>query len=291
MSYDLYFVEPQIGKEDFFAYFRGRRNYQVLEGQAVYENQDTGVYFLIDYNQPGSEDTDAIASTASASINYYRPSFFGLEVAEEISAMVNHFGFSIHDPQNEGMGDGPFSEAGFLRAWNHGNEFGYSAILRGEKSPKAVWSLPGERLEKIWRWNYKKAEVQELLTEDCFVPRIFMMIIAAKPVSVAVWPDAISELIPEVDYLFIGRDVLAPKKLFGSRQKDHVLVPFAEFRNDFEPYATLDYILKAYKLPAPQVPVKLQERVRGLRANGISGEGVTMDQVLNSEIVAKFETG
>src|ERR1041385_5776302 len=118
------------------------------------------------------------------------------------------------------MGNGPFSKDGFLKAWNHGNEFGYSAILRGDNPPEKVWTLPGARLEAIWKWNFDKAGVQESFAEDRFVPRVFFMNVAARVGSVAVWPDAISELVPEVDFLFIGREELAPRSFFGARRKD-----------------------------------------------------------------------
>src|SRR5258707_1150922 len=79
MSYDLYFTKPRITQEQFAAFFRGRRNYEVSDRQCVYENQDTGVYFIIDYNEQNGVDPEMIASTASLSLNYYRPHFFGLE--------------------------------------------------------------------------------------------------------------------------------------------------------------------------------------------------------------------
>jgi hypothetical protein len=291
MSYDLYFTKPRISREQFTAYFRARPNYEVSSEQCVYRNQNTGVYFIIDYNDENGADAEAIDSTASLSLNYYRPHIFGLEAVDEIAAFIERFGFSVHDPQVQGMGDGPFSKDGFLRAWSHGNEFGYSAILRGEEPPKTVWTLPGERLEAIWRWNFDTVRVQESFDEDRFVPRVFFMIIAGRAVSVAVWPDAISELVPEVDFLFIGREELAPKSFFGARKKDQILVPFSHFKSALEPYATADYSLAAFKLPAPRVPDELRTRVRTLRATGIAGEGISVDQVLNEEIVAKFKKG
>ena len=291
MSYDLYFTKPRITQEQFTAYFRARRNCELSAKQCIYQNQDTGVYFVINYNEADGADTVSVDSTASLSLNYYRPHFFGLEAAAEIAAFIDHFGFSIHDPQNEGMADGPFSEKGFLKAWNHGNEFGYSAILRGDNPPQRVWSLPGERLEAIWKWNQDKSKVQDSFGEDRFVPRVYFMIVAGRLVSVAVWPDAIAELVPEVDYLFIGRDELAPKSFFGPRKKDQILLPFDQLKSALEPYATAEYSLSAYELPAPKPPEELRRYVRALKTTGITGEGISVDQVLNEEIVAKFKRG
>ncbi len=291
MSYDLYFTDPRINRTQFREYFTHRKHYEVSDSQACYQNEDTGVYFLIDHNEGEEEDPEAISSTASLSLNYYRPHIFGLEAADEIAAFIEHFGFSIHDPQNEGMGDGPFSKEGFLRAWNHGNEFGYSAVLLGDNPPETVWSLPGGHLEKIWAWNYRKALVQESFGEDIFVPRVFFMMVAGQVVSAAVWPDAISELIPQVDCLFVGRDELAPRTLFGGRKKDRILLPFSELLSDLEPYETLKYSLPAYQVSAPRAPEHLRKRIRNLKSNDLVGEGIAIDRLLNAEIVSKIKNG
>jgi hypothetical protein len=149
-------------------------------------------------------------------------------------------------------------------------------------------ALPGERLESIWRWNRAKAAIQESFGEDIFVPKVFFMGVSDQVVSVAVWPDAISELIPEVDFLFIGRDELAPRSFLGIRKKDEMLVPFSQLATNLAPYATSDYSLPAYRLPAPEVPENIRDGIRNLRPTGIDGEGIPIDQVLNEEIVAKF---
>ena len=288
MSYDIYFTDPRISKEEFQTYFRGRPSYEVSDSQAVYQNEDTGVYFIFDYAEDEEKDPEGTDSVASFTLNYYRPHIFGLEAVDEVGAFIDSFGFAIDDPQNEGMVDGAFSKEGFLKGWNAGNEFGYSSFLRGENPPERVFALPGERLESIWRWNRAKAAVQESFGEDIFVPKVFFMAVSDQVVSVAVWPDAISELIPEVDFLFIGRDELAPKSFLGVRKKDEMLVPFSQLATDLAPYAISEYSLPAYKLPAPEVPENIRDGIRNLRPTGIDGEGIPIDQVLNEEIVAKF---
>ena len=288
MSHDIYFTKPRISQKQFGDYFRSRCNYEVSESQAFYKNEDTGVYFMIDYNEPEEGDSETIDSTASLSVNYYRPHVFALEAVDEVSAFIEQFGFSIHDPQNEGMGTGPFSKSGYLRSWNHGNEFGYSAILRSEHPPEKVFTLPGERLETIWKWNLQNSSLQKSVSEDIFVSRILYMVVDERVVSVVVWPDAIVELIPKVDFLLVGRDELAPKPLFGSRNKDQILVPFGDFVADLAPFATTDYFLPAYRLPA-RVPEQLRSRIRKLKQTGITGEGISADQVLNEEIVMKLK--
>jgi hypothetical protein len=288
MSHDLYFTRPGITQEQFTGYFGQRRHCQVTSRQCVYHNEDTGVYFLIDYEPQNDTDSETPESTESLSLNYCRPHFFGLEAAEEIAAFVEHFGLSIRDPQVDGVEDGPFSKEAFLKAWNHGNELGYAAFLDGEKPLEQVWTLPGARLEAAWRWNFARSRVQEALGEDRFVPRIFFMNVGGRAASIAVWPDAISELVPEVDYLFIQRDELAPKSFLGMRKKDQILVPFEQFKPALEPCHRTGHALAAYELPAPTVPEDLRAQVRALQPTGITGEAIAADQVLNEEIVARF---
>jgi hypothetical protein len=160
-------------------------------------------------------------------------------------------------------------------------------MLRGENAPERIFTLPGSRLESTWQWNREKAAVQESFTEDRFVPRVFFMVISDRVATVAVWPDAIPELVPEVDFLHIGRDELAPKPFWRARKKDEMLVPFGQLATDLAPYATSDYKLPAYKLPTPNVPEHLRAIVRNLKPTGITGEGITVDQILNEEVVAK----
>src|SRR5699024_5495930 len=152
MSYDLYFTKPKISQEEFETYFRARDHYTVSELQAVYQNKDTGIYFNFFFNHEPQkeehEDSEAIDCTATFNLHFYRPHVFGLEAAEQVSAFIDHFNLAILDPQIEGMGDSPFSRKGFVQGWNHGNEFGYSAILKGENVPDQIHPLPGERLER-----------------------------------------------------------------------------------------------------------------------------------------------
>jgi hypothetical protein len=108
MSYDLYFRKKNkanFSLDEFQKYFSGRPNYQVEKGQAVYGNDDTGVYFVMDHNEIKSEqpsETLAGISPANLSLNFIRPHVFGLEAEPEVHAFVKAFDFLIHDPQNEG---------------------------------------------------------------------------------------------------------------------------------------------------------------------------------------------
>jgi hypothetical protein len=287
MSYDLYFTKPRISIDQFDSHFAGNPLYKLTSGEAFYRNIETGVYFIFRYASSNSADDEETACAATFNLHYYRPHYFALEAVSEVTRFVERFNFSIHDSQMEGMDDGPYSPGGFVRGWNYGNEFGYSAILRGEERPHQVWSLPTRRLESIWRWNYLRKKHQEALSDDVFVPRIFFMIIEGAVAAVAVWPDAISELVPEVDFLFVGRAKLAPKNLFRSQMKDECIIPFAEARGVLAQYRTDEYSMPAYRLPSPETPRTVREFVCSLRPSRVSMTGIAADEVLNQELVER----
>jgi hypothetical protein len=96
-------------------------------------NAETGIHFRFDYCQERSDEW-ATGEYVAFRMNYFRPHISGLEAEIELSAFVNAFACAIHDPQLDGMGDGPYSASGFLRGWNTGNAFAYEAGLFN-----AVW--------------------------------------------------------------------------------------------------------------------------------------------------------
>src|SRR5436190_13882956 len=110
MSYDLFFTSAQISQEDFRSYFQKRPAYELHGNQAAYQNKETGVYFSFEYG----DTPPGFKYLASFNINYYRPHYFILEAEPEVSRFVERFGFEVHDPQTDGMGDGPYTPEGLL---------------------------------------------------------------------------------------------------------------------------------------------------------------------------------
>src|SRR6516162_652488 len=111
MSYDLMFSAgngKKLDKKAFKAYFRDRRNYQLGEGQAIYQNEDTGVYFIFDEPDNG---------VVAFNLNYFRPHIFGLEAAPELEQFAEAFAAIVTDPQGEIEDPGTFRREPFLRGW------------------------------------------------------------------------------------------------------------------------------------------------------------------------------
>lgn len=283
MSYDLYFTKPKISKEEFDRYFQRRSNYTLNNSQAFYENKDTGVYFSFEHNEDAhGEDGDGLDYSVMFNINFFRPTYFILEAEPEVTAFVGHFQCEIEDPQ--GNGNAQYSPAELKRGWEHGNRFGYKAVLQDKDGPDKIFSRPEQELTAIWQWNHSKEALSAAMTEDIFIPRIMFAIFDGELASLCVWPDAISTLIPKVDRIWIPRSELAPRPLLGRRKDDECVIPFSAAVAVLQPYRVGGYSVDAYKLPAPITPPEIAAFVRKLSATKINVKGISLDQVLTREL-------
>ena len=230
MSYDLFFKpSPQLTNDRFMEFFAGRERYELQGSQAWYANEDTGVYFSFEWNEPSEhaqvgDDEDPCA--ASFNLNYIRPPFFAVEAEPEVRAFMEHFAPEILDPQVEGMGEGPYSAEGFLRGWNAGNRFGVRAMA-SQQAADVNRTLPEAELMRIWRWNTQRQSLQRELGEAVFVPQMLLVELDGHVRSFAVWPDAIPVALPRVDLMVVPREELAPRR-FLLRRPDMMLALWNE---------------------------------------------------------------
>jgi hypothetical protein len=287
VSYDLLF-KPRAGSFEssrFNEYFSQRPHYKVAGGQAWYENEDTGVYFVFEL-QNEAEHEEGEYFPVALNVNYFRPSSFGLEAEPEVKAFVDAFDMTVSDPQTHGMGDGEYSSKLFLSGWNHGNEFGYAAILRDPANRENLISLPTDELLGAWSWNRARNGLQQELGESKFVPRIMFVLIDGQPATAAVWPDGIPIAVPRVNYFFVPRKELAPRR-FLRRVEDQTLVSQAQVLPIFSRFAIErpDGILVLNYVNAPR---EIRAFVEGLPTDKREITGVSADKVLNRELVGKY---
>ncbi len=197
MSYDLYFSSSKpLSVDAIKAWFGRRKHYQWSDDSAHYENPVSGVYFTFEVKSP---------EEAYFNINFCRPHVFGLEAVDEVEAFVQEFGWSIDDPQSDGMGEGPFTREGFLRGWNSGNAFGCRSVLSYNPGAASL-SLPELTNRRVWQWNRAREAYQDLIGSvemmTCFVPTIYLLADSATPQKVqtaVIWGEAMEYTLPEVD--------------------------------------------------------------------------------------------
>ncbi len=228
MSYDLYLYpragKPPLEREAFFGWFEGEL-YRHEDDTVNYFNEDTGIYFHFTWyagsdevEEPNSKDEGWQTNPhVHFNMNYFRPHTFGLEAARVLPALVEHFDLVVSDPQNEGMGQGEFSEEGFLRGWNAGNRFAARAFSqlqgRGEQILGGSLRLPAALNRAYWDWNYNRREIGEDFASldliDVYVPPIWFCREDGQAKAFTLFPNLVPTAVPKVDYVLMLRDELS----------------------------------------------------------------------------------
>jgi hypothetical protein len=287
LSYDLYF-KPRTGvldQRDIVAYLSSRSNYNVDPRQAWYQNEDTGVYFVFEMqSEKGPEGAEDYP--VSVSINYFRPSYFVQEAEPEVTSFVRKFDMVVSDPQMHGMGEGEYDAELLKSGWNHGNDFGYSAILRDPKNKKNITSLPSAALLNVWSWNLKRQRLQSSLGESKFVPRVIFILLDGDVKTAAVWPDGIPIAVPDVDHLIVPRKELAPRYLFR-RVEDRTVVALKDALPILQRNGTADEhgtLVLNYNTPTDEIA----KYVTSLPVDMRKFQALAPDQVLDRELVARY---
>ena len=273
MSYDLYFTADsgkKIDKKAFAAHFNGRRNYEVSKKQAMYQNEDTGVYFIFDAPEDG---------VVAFNLNYFRPHVFALEAAPELEIFAATLGLMPGDPQGEIEEGVPFTREAFLRGWNAGNEFAYRAMLKEQSEPVRTW--PAKKIEEVWEWNYTRpSEEEERIRDDLFIPGIFAVEINGEASSVAIWPPQCPILLPAVDL------VLVPCEQREDNEGT-ALVTWDEIAPLLGAYEETGTGLTRYRIPFEQWSAELTEFLGTKRKETGEMKGVGIDEILDRELVEK----
>jgi len=289
MSYDLYFNTPDapLTREQFDGHFMFRRNYKIKGGEAWYENEDTGVYFSFQFLDDAESGEDS-SHGAIFNINYYRPHFFGLEAAPEVHAFVERFRLKVHDPQVQGMGDGPYTQESFLRGWNAGNLFGYQAVQSAGSVP-AVYPTIG--LDHVWKWNIRRSAMQQQFDDALFVPRILFFKLDNRVITATVWGDAMPILLPKTDYVLVCRKQFAVHQL-DPEAMETCVVPWHKLTPELSSFPVHQDPITHFELNYFEPPPKVIEIVQSQVASqpGVC-QALRNDEVLNQEIVEKALAG
>ncbi|MBN1916969.1 MAG: hypothetical protein JW889_03585 [Verrucomicrobia bacterium] len=294
MSYDLFFEcmpgQPRPSRAALLAYFEQRPNYQVSGDQAIYENKDTGAYFILDYDESVAEELEnASRLPVVADINYLRPHFFAWEGGIELAAFVRHFGLLAWSPQSERTVH--LKPDDVYQDWWASSERTTLKLLRSGEVPMPRYALPTPLLDRIWRWNYGLQALQERLGESIFVPRISMLDIEGSPRSMVVWSDAIPIALPAVDYVVLYRKETQPRRLFG-RRKDHdlVLKPYHECEPLIISFGTANEVPPCRLLRYVDPPASVITLFRKGKALEGKLRGIRFEEVLNEELVPQGDS-
>lgn len=295
MSFDLYFYKrkdsPQK-EEDLAEYLTKNLPYNISDHprQWNYENPATGVYFLIDWNDPEDENEriDIFDNfqeykylNFSLSINFFRPRFFGLEIFPIIEKFVNDLGLYVLDAQDETDPDNPrkFPTGYFQEQWIRHND----GVTIDQFEELNFKYLPIEKSNYLWWFQSHREEFQNNLAEDIFVPGFFVLNNNedGKLYTACVWPQHISIILPPVDFLIVQKEY---KKLF-KKVEESGLVAYDtilnEFQNEFEDYEYEIPNLKVFRNKGlDEIKKKFNSLKLGETVSGFGGS-VAFDDFVN----------
>jgi hypothetical protein len=257
-------------------YFAARAHFSVEKDNVLYKNPDTGVYFFMSLRCARNILFQRNVISAEFEVNYYRPSYFGIEAERELSAFMAAFQSRLEDPQMHGMEEGPYSSKGFLNGWNFGNVFSARNAVSSDPEPN-IASMPADALHAAWEWNYHRAE-SDWRNPSCFVPTIMFFRIDGRPSRVVVWPQGMPVLLPRVDYVLVGR-LVSGEKRFGLAPWSEVLevVQRARFDTAKDPLK-----LTYFETPPPIANWVANSPLIDLKAL----EQLSADQILDDELIA-----
>ena len=282
MSYDLYF-QPRTGaasRDRFIAHFEGRPHYRIEKDQAWYENEDTGVYFVFDYNAQPPEDPEAPNYPFAFNLNFYRPSYFGREAEPEIREFVRGLDLQIDDPQSDATGVRDFEPDRFLESYGAGNAASFGMLIKPDEK---VFTLPSAELGRIWLWNRERRERQSEIGDNHYVSLILFMDVDGVARSAGIWPDGIPTWLPETDYVLVRRDALAPRRLLR-KVPDMPLVAWSAIEPIARKYASATR-RPGLLLDYPEPPADVVDFVKSLRPTA-GGQRIASDSILDAELVA-----
>jgi hypothetical protein len=202
--------------------------------QFEYENEDTSVYFMMDFSEAednpetffeGSADS-YINTGLSASINLIRPSVFAFEAMPVLLSIAKEFNLLILNPQSKDESSfipRMYTEEELIDSWRESNDW---AVTIPRDTDNLF--LPRERLVSIWKYHMSRSSMQNVLGNDYFVPRIFIVKKDASNelLTAITWSESIPQLIPECDLVIVSRKKAGFLNI--SKKREQGIVKYSE---------------------------------------------------------------
>ncbi|MDO3695971.1 hypothetical protein QVZ41_14055 [Wenyingzhuangia sp. chi5] len=249
MSYDIYFYRKQntpLSKRQIQLEFHKLIpiNISDIDTQINYENKRTGVYFLIDINEPNTEQEEIELYEnfegfeyidISASINFLRPDYFGKEIFSILGKICNKLNLYIYNPQEfSEKRDSPlkWSTKELIEHWTEHN----AKISRQHFNELELLYYPKDKSDKIWEYTSMIDTLENEMDEDIYIPNIFMIMNkeTKEIFSYIVWSESIPLILPKVDFIILVKNY---KRLF-KKIEEIGIVKYEEiiskFSNEFE---------------------------------------------------------
>jgi len=232
MSFDLYFYKKKnnsLSEEKIAQYLT--ENVAATDSefsrQWMYENANTNVYFTIEWNSPDEEDEEAgenyqdfTNTNFSFSINYFRPNFFGLETFPIIYQFIEDLDLYVYDPQEKEGDTTPrkYTKAELLGSWINSNNH----VTKGQHKEYNLEYMPAEKSNYFWQYQYRKATLENEITEDIYIPNLFIIKETSSGMlhTGCAWTKHVPLVLPKVDIVIIQKKY---KKLFSNVEETGII--------------------------------------------------------------------
>ncbi len=247
MEYSLRFQAkkaPATPWADFKVYFQGRENYTLNEYQALYSNEDTGVYFTFQHKDERAASAGSVPDIlpVTFTIGLFRSHVFILEAEPELTDFVKTFDLRVSDLRLASPDFGDYNQIDFYRGWSAASEAYYKSEM--QKTPGAkLLAMPLNLLEKCWHWNYHLRHLQGELGREVFAPRVLIVDKGSELNTAVVWTDAVPIALPKVDLLLLYRKsgLRHPSMALADEADIEPLLSGFPLDEEFFPYYTLIY--------------------------------------------------
>ena len=183
-----------------------------MQKEWVYHNQETGVYFILEYSPQPKDEHETIIPPEyndiglSFNINYNRPKFFADESMPVVASMCNDLDLLVIDPQDHEIGGDSSPKYAnakdLIESWTNSNKMALSIYKQQGALPPY---LPRKEAESWWNYHYHRKIIQSDIGESIFVPNIFLL---HKPedkrvITTITWTDSIPIIFPDCDKVLI----------------------------------------------------------------------------------------
>jgi hypothetical protein len=285
MSYDLYFYRSKDkgpNEKTIRQYLSTNLvNVNEQEDRWLFTNDDTEVYYSVEYNEPDADTAAADAyagfeaTNFSFDLNFIRPSFFGLEAFAFVETFTRELGLFVLNPQGSDEGPVMATAAGLYENWNLAN-LQVSADYFG-KMGATYMSL--ESSNAAWRYNYNRKQLQEQVGEGYFVPRLIFLKKGDTAVTLAVWPEHVPLVVPTADYYLLARRY---KRLFKTVEEE-VVVTRATLMQHFGSFMS-DFMFEGCRVIHPQHAGKIGDLFNSVKGDETMefAQRLPVDKLLNA---------
>lgn len=234
-----------------------------------YIDENDDLVFQLDFPDSGLIDHYNVASAGPAisfSCGWGSPDDLMKETIKTVAFVAERLDLEIYDSQ---ISVSTHSETAIFDSWKAANLKVNDNFAVGKVIPQNQYRMPKSRMEYWKLYESSKPELQaQWETVDVFIPSPMLAVRKGETeaVSLAVWPNFIRTILPEVDYLIIDRK---KRGLFGlAVGTEKVCISFSEVQRvmgtDFESIASpLNYYV--YRKTSPRADaVKAIERLSGI---------------------------